>query len=240
MKWHKEVWDAFQESERKREAQAAIDREVISRPLLQRTKVLKLPIGGDALLGARCLRRRYTYGRPRRDGGVTVQAVRIRVSGQNGDTTRTNEWRPRGLYRIRERTESRSCTYEPPWLLVRFPVRVGDSWTVEDRGCRGERPREGSSSTSRTTVLREETVEVGGVDVECVVIEEVTETTIDNDELKAESTSTDTYWFAPAFGLYVRTESTAHSDSESRSEGAPFTVTFDSQTTSQLVSLQPS
>ena len=51
IKWHKEVWDAFQESERKREAQAAIDREVISRPLPQRTKVFRLPVSGDPLSG---------------------------------------------------------------------------------------------------------------------------------------------------------------------------------------------
>jgi hypothetical protein len=50
-KWHQDVWEAFQESERKREAQAAIDHEVLSRPIEQRSKVFELPSGGDALAG---------------------------------------------------------------------------------------------------------------------------------------------------------------------------------------------
>jgi hypothetical protein len=42
-KWHQDIWEAFQESERKREAQAAIDREVLSLALPDRTKVFRLP-----------------------------------------------------------------------------------------------------------------------------------------------------------------------------------------------------
>jgi hypothetical protein len=42
-KWHQDVWDAFQESERQREAQAAIDHEVLSRALPDRTRVFRLP-----------------------------------------------------------------------------------------------------------------------------------------------------------------------------------------------------
>jgi hypothetical protein len=42
-KFHQDVWEAFQESERKLEAQAAVDREVLSRALPDRTKVFTLP-----------------------------------------------------------------------------------------------------------------------------------------------------------------------------------------------------
>ncbi len=46
-KWHQDVWDAFQASERKREQQAAIDRASLSRPLRERTHVFKVPDDGD-------------------------------------------------------------------------------------------------------------------------------------------------------------------------------------------------
>lgn len=47
--WHKKLWEAYQESERKREQQAAIDRAVLSRPLRDRTHIFKVPERGDAL-----------------------------------------------------------------------------------------------------------------------------------------------------------------------------------------------
>lgn len=46
---HKEMWDSFQESERRRQAQEAIDREVVSRPLPRRTSVFVIPESGDAI-----------------------------------------------------------------------------------------------------------------------------------------------------------------------------------------------
>jgi hypothetical protein len=46
-KWHQDVWEAFQASERKREQQAAIDRASLSRPLRERTHVFKLSDDGD-------------------------------------------------------------------------------------------------------------------------------------------------------------------------------------------------
>ena len=46
-KWHQDVWEAFQASERKREQQAAIDRISLSRPLRERTHVFKLPDDDD-------------------------------------------------------------------------------------------------------------------------------------------------------------------------------------------------
>jgi hypothetical protein len=46
-KWHQDVWEAFQASERKREQQAAIDRTSLSRPLSERTHVFKLPDDAD-------------------------------------------------------------------------------------------------------------------------------------------------------------------------------------------------
>jgi hypothetical protein len=46
-----DLWNAFEESERKRVQQEAIDRAVLSRPLPQRTKLFTLPAPGDALLG---------------------------------------------------------------------------------------------------------------------------------------------------------------------------------------------
>ncbi len=49
-KWHHDLWNAFQESERKREQQAAIDRAVLSRPLRERTHTFRLPDNGDALV----------------------------------------------------------------------------------------------------------------------------------------------------------------------------------------------
>jgi hypothetical protein len=50
-KWHQEVWEAFQASERKREQQAAIDRASLSRPLRERTHVFRLPESGDVMAG---------------------------------------------------------------------------------------------------------------------------------------------------------------------------------------------
>ncbi len=41
-KWHQDVWEAFQDSERRRKEQADIDGAVLSLPLRQRTRVLKL------------------------------------------------------------------------------------------------------------------------------------------------------------------------------------------------------
>ena len=46
-KWHQDVWEAFQASERKREQQAAVDRASLSRTLRERTHVFKVPDDGD-------------------------------------------------------------------------------------------------------------------------------------------------------------------------------------------------
>jgi hypothetical protein len=46
-KWHQDVWEAFQASERKREQQAAIDSASLSRPLPERTHIFRLPDNGD-------------------------------------------------------------------------------------------------------------------------------------------------------------------------------------------------
>jgi hypothetical protein len=48
-KWHQEMWEAFQASERKREQQAAIDSASLSRPLRERTHVFRLPESGDVM-----------------------------------------------------------------------------------------------------------------------------------------------------------------------------------------------
>jgi hypothetical protein len=48
-KWHQDVWDAFQESERRRTEQAQIDRAVLSLPLRERTRVFKLAEPTEAL-----------------------------------------------------------------------------------------------------------------------------------------------------------------------------------------------
>lgn len=49
-KWHQDVWDAFQENERRRAEQSQIDRAVLSLPLRERTRVFKLTERTEALL----------------------------------------------------------------------------------------------------------------------------------------------------------------------------------------------
>ncbi len=50
-KWHQDVWDAFQASERKREQQAGIDRASLSRPLRERTHVFRLQDNANVRAG---------------------------------------------------------------------------------------------------------------------------------------------------------------------------------------------
>lgn len=51
IRWNKEMWDAFQESERKRNAQAAIDTAVLNLPIEERTRVFRI-ISPDITLEA--------------------------------------------------------------------------------------------------------------------------------------------------------------------------------------------
>jgi hypothetical protein len=46
-KWHQDIWEGFQASERKRQQQAAIDGASLNRPLRERTRVFRLPETGD-------------------------------------------------------------------------------------------------------------------------------------------------------------------------------------------------
>lgn len=48
-KWHQDIWDAFQESERQRKEQAQIDSAVLSLPLRQRARVFKLAEHAETL-----------------------------------------------------------------------------------------------------------------------------------------------------------------------------------------------
>jgi hypothetical protein len=46
-KWHQDIWEGFQASERKRQQHAAIDGASLNRPLRERTRVFRLPETGD-------------------------------------------------------------------------------------------------------------------------------------------------------------------------------------------------
>lgn len=158
----------------------------------------------------------YAFEPASRRGDAWRQVVVARIEGKDGVETRTNEWRRAGLYRISEETsdgggEGRTCTYDPPLLMARFPLRVGDSWETDRTACAEGRPQSPTGASfdyeETTSVTGTDTVTIDGVAVECFTIEVAGSGSFSFGTLSGTVEDRSVLWYAPAYRLFVRTES---------------------------------
>ncbi|MGH9041366.1 MAG: hypothetical protein ACRDZ3_14160 [Acidimicrobiia bacterium] len=130
------------------------------------------------------------------------------------------------------RTETNEGDYEPPLLQIPRPLEPGvaRSGTTEVRRSNG--------SISRTedwtvTVVGKETITVAGAAVETWKVETDRKSRPGSSEVNNRQR---TYWYDPARAIWVRFTDVLHG---SRAQG-PFTFTYDSSLTADLLSFSPS
>lgn len=135
---------------------------------------------------------------------------------------------PEGVFlvrTVRKTPDGRTIEFrpDPPVVVAPAGLAPGDSWSWTMTSTDGSFTLE-----QTTTVLRTETVDVGGTGVQTVVLD--TDVTLTSDELTMRADTTQ--WVSPAHSLEVR--------SESHVEGTFGAIPFTGDVTRTLRSLQPS
>jgi hypothetical protein len=152
----------------------------------------------------------YFFGEPRKSGSSYIQVVRIGEG--DGASRRTNRWARDGLFRLKD--TGQRCTFKPPRLAVRFPLRVGDTWTLGATNCREALPP-GYRLTGKEVnrVTRAEQQPVGNKMIDCFVIESILTTTATTSDGVRETESRTVQWFSPRYRLFIRVQRISSSES---------------------------
>jgi hypothetical protein len=148
------------------------------------------------------------------DGTLTVSASSARSTlhfeTEQGSEEMTLRFERDRVLLERARIEQSIATFDakfdPPQMVVRTPLRVGDAWTNTWKAG-------GTSGTTKIRVDREETVQAFGRSWRAFVI--VNSTTASGD---AKGTTTSTSWYVRELGLDVK----RISDFEGSYQGVPF------------------
>lgn len=148
------------------------------------------------------------------DGTLTVtrdgKATDLTFSSSEGEEEMDLRHEPSEVLlthvRFRQGVTSFETTFDPPQVVLKWPVEVGQSWT-------NEWSADGTEGTTEITVARRETIRAMGRDWETFVIENHTETSGE-----AEGTQDSTSWYSPKLGLDVKRVA----DFEGTYQGVPF------------------
>jgi hypothetical protein len=108
--------------------------------------------------------------------------------------------------RIEQSIATFDARFDPPQMVVRMPIKVGDSWTNTWKA-------NGTSGTTKIRVDRQESIRAFGRDWRAFVI--VNSTTASGD---AKGTTTSASWYVAELGLDVKRVS----DFEGSYQGVPF------------------
>ncbi|MGH9164406.1 MAG: hypothetical protein ACRDZW_02690 [Acidimicrobiales bacterium] len=171
-------------------------------------------------------------GTQRRDGETTLTVDPVGGGRQHSlrqgpgrSTDQTLELRPDGAYaamvRITDSGFSQEIRPVPPVLAVPVPAPVGRSWSWKATTVDGR-----STVDSSFRVTRRETLDIGGSSVTTSVVEATIATRGD-----IVSDGTQTFWYAEDRRLVVR--------QQERTSGRLGAITFTSESTDTLRSLQP-
>lgn len=182
----------------------------------------------------------YIFGDPKRSGSSYLQVVKV-VSDGKAVQTRTNRWSSSGLYRVKDVTSrGDACTYASPRLAVRFPLKVGDEWSLGASRCREPEPA-GYELTGRemNRVVRAEDVQVGGLRVACFVIETVATSKATTPTGTVQTQVQMTQWFAPEYRLFLSVRRVTRTEERAAKANAPAAYRT-TTSTADLVSLTPS
>lgn len=155
-------------------------------------------------------------------GGLRQRQVRRYSEDSTTDTTLL--FRSKGVLLVEQTVrfgfQEVRCRTDEPLLLVKLPLRVGDSWSDETT-CDGMRIRLTGS------VVRTERRQVGSGRVDTFVVRHRLTASGEDYSQSAERTS----WLSPAHGLVVRSVE----EGEGKFRGLPYT----NERTEQLVRLRP-
>ncbi len=179
---------------------------------------------------------RYSFKAPRRVDDALEQVVVVRQDNDGGTMRRTNRWATDGLYRTKDQHGSSTCTYDPPALVVPFPIRIGETWPSEPT-CSGQGQQEGYEAETSSEVLREEEVEVAGQTVFTYVIEETSDVTFETEQGSGRSHAVTLKWFSPAHRLFVKTRT----DITAEFDEPPFPGIdgFEASSSTEILNLSP-
>lgn len=186
----------------------------------------------------------YDFRRWKADGNAVRQIVEVRERGSSAPEILVNEWRRAGVFRLERYVGgdgNSTCTYDPPQLVVPFPLREGSAFDAGSGRCAEAGPEPETSDGVETQeshrIVRTETVEISGEQVRCFVIEETTLTTFDTAQGKGRSESTTLKWFSPEYRLFLRIDVAI--EGEFSGQGGVLNGAYSSESTRDLISLQP-
>jgi hypothetical protein len=148
------------------------------------------------------------------DGTLTVTHKNADVtlsfsSSQGEDEMRLRHETTRVLLtyvRLKQAVATFEGTFDPPQVVLRWPLRSGDTWTNEWKAGN-------TSGTTKITITREETIRAFGRDWNTYVIANHTDARGD-----AQGTTESTSWYAPELGLDIKRVS----DFKGTYKGVPF------------------
>ena len=180
---------------------------------------------------------RYTFKAPFRVRDALDQVVVIKQDNDRGTTRRTSRWTVEGLYRVRDRTGSSDCTYDPPSLVLPFPIRIGATWDTEPT-CRSADEYDGfeGEAESSARLLREEEVEVAGQTVFTYVVEETTDFRFETEQGSGNVHAVTLKWFSPAHRLFVKTQTDTTTTLDEPVLGFD---SFEATATAEILNLSP-
>ncbi len=179
----------------------------------------------------------YTFQRADKQGASYLQVVK--VGAGKSASQRSNRWSPDGLYRVRDTTSDGPCTFDPPRLAIKFPIRVGQSWRLGVRECREPAASRGYRLTGHetVTVTRSDILTVGAEEVECFVVESVSSSTVTTPDGKSISDTKTVQWFSPKYGLFLRVQQITNTEVQPKEGGTERTTL---RAIIELLSLPPS
>lgn len=141
-----------------------------------------------------------------RKGDAEHYETFTQVRGARNGDRQVSGWADDGVRRILSvvvtgESAGDSCTYSPPELMVRFPLRAGTRWKTAS-SCAGsdEAPQQWTYR-----VLRSESVQLSAGVVPTFVIERAGSATVSGADYRRVTRS----WFSPALGVAVRVVDTA-------------------------------
>ena len=122
-----------------------------------------------------------------------------------------------------------SKTFNGPVLLAPVPTTVGQTWSWSMQSTDSD-PTKRTTVTQSSRVDRTETIQIGGQSVDVFVVE--TDIALKSSPADLNATGHLTTWVSPAYKVSLRIHSTL--------KGTYAAFNFDGDTTSDLLSLQPS